>query len=79
MSLPGSGCCCGVIIGMVLAVVLAAAGTVAFYYWKNPGARQESVVSVEKTWENIKGAGDNAIKWAKETDVPNVSVPEKIR
>ena len=76
MSLPGSGCCCGVIVGLVLAVVLAAVGTLAFYYWKNPEACKESVASVEKAWKNIKAAGDSVIEWAKETDVPEVSVPK---
>jgi hypothetical protein len=73
MSLPGSGCCCGVIVGFILAVVLAVTGTVVIYYWMNPAALKESAVTVEKVWNDVKKAGDSVVDWAKEAEVPEIS------
>ena len=74
MSLPGSGCCCGVIVGMVLAVLLAVTGTVAVYCWMNPEARRAGVSTVEKTWDSIKRFGDDMIGQVKSE---SVSVPRE--
>ena len=76
MSLPGSGCCCGVIVGMVLAVLLAVAGTVAVYCWINPDARKSGVSTVEKSWNSFKDFGDDLIAKARKAPVPEIPKPE---
>ena len=80
MSLPGSGCCCGIIVGMFFAVLLAVTGTVAVYCWMNPEARRSGVSSVEKAWTEFKAYGDKWIVRAKDTDakIPEPEIKIKI-
>ena len=72
MSLPGSGCCCGIIAGLSLSLCLGVVGTVAFYFWKNPEARQNTVNMIEKNWDNLKtltDLGGKLVESAKEVEI----------
>ena len=76
MSLPGSGCCCGVIVGMVLAVLIAGVGTIAVYCWINPEARKSGMSSIERVWSNVKAGGDKLILQAKDVKTPQIPEPD---
>lgn len=76
MGLPGSGCCCGIIVGMVFAVLIAAVGTIAVYCWVNPEARKSGMSSVERIWQNVKAGGDKLILQAKDIETPKIPEPE---
>lgn len=76
MSLPGSGCCCGMIVGIVLTVLIAVTGTIAVYCWLNPEARKSGISSVENVWKNIKSGGDKLILQAKDVETPQIPEPE---
>ena len=75
MRLPGSGCCCGVIVGTVLSLFIAGAGTVAVYCWLNPEARKSAIRMIEKQWSNVKDFGDDVVDEIKDIDVPRSSEP----
>ena len=75
MSLPGSGCCCGIIAGMFLSVLLAVTGTVAVYCWMNPEARRSGVSAIEKVWDSVKSGGDKLIREVKDVKPPQMSEP----
>lgn len=76
MSLPGSGCCCGIIAGMFLAVLIAVVGTIAVYCWLKPEARKSGISSVERVWNNVKSGGDKLIMQAKDVKTPQIPEPE---
>ncbi len=76
MSLPGSGCCCGIIVGIVLTVFVAVIGTIAVYCWINPEARKSGMSSVENVWKNVKSGGDKLILQAKGEGTPQIPEPE---
>lgn len=65
MKIPGLGCCCGVIVGIVLAILLCCAAAFGVYCWFNPSARRTAVNAVEKKWDKVKNEGDGLIDKAK--------------
>lgn len=65
MKIPGLGCCCGVIVGIVLTVFICCAAAFGLYCWFNPNARNKAVVVVENKWDKVKDEGDNLIDKAK--------------
>lgn len=74
MGLPGAGCCCGVIVGMILAVLLSCAAAFGIYCYFNPEARETTVVVIEKKWDKVKSGGDEIIDKAKSLPAePDVS------
>ena len=75
MSLPGSGCCCGVIVGTVLSLLIAGIGTIAVYCWFNPDARKSAIQTVEKQWSKVKDFGDDVVDEIKDIDTPRSSEP----
>ena len=76
MGLPGAGCCCGIIVGMALAVLLSCAAAFGIYCYFNPEARETTVVVIEKKWEKVKSGGDEIIDKAKslpaEPELPEI-------
>lgn len=76
MSLPGSGCCCGLIAGIILTLLVAVTGTVAVYCWLNPEARKSGVSAVEKGWQDFKDFGDDLISGAKDAEIPPPPEPK---
>ena len=77
MGLPGAGCCCGIIVGMVLAVLLSCAAAFGIYCYFNPEARESTVNVIEKKWDKVKSGGDEMIDKAKslpaEPGLPEIS------
>lgn len=76
MKLPGSGCCCGVIVGLFFSILLVVVGTIAVFCWFNPEARKSGISVIEKTWNEIKDMGDDFVGKFPKVKVPEVSVPE---
>ncbi|MBR7104555.1 MAG: hypothetical protein IKC65_06405 [Lentisphaeria bacterium] len=76
MSLPGSGCCCGIVAGIVVSIITAVIGTIAVYCWFNPEARKSGVAVVEKQWESFKDFGDEVIDNVKEKEPPRIPEPK---
>ncbi|MBQ9502997.1 MAG: hypothetical protein IJU70_12645 [Lentisphaeria bacterium] len=70
MSLPGSGCCCGIIVGIVLALLMAAGGTIAVYCWRNPEARRSGISALEGSWKKFKDFGDGIVYGVREIEPP---------
>lgn len=54
-------CCCGMLVGFVLAAVCGAAIYYYCYCKEHPGAAEEGMTKVEKSWEKTKNAGDKVI------------------
>ena len=76
MSLPGSGCCCGIIVGIFFSILLAVVGTIAVFCWFNPEARDNGISVIEKTWDKVKSAGDELIGTVPKVEVPKVEMPK---
>ena len=76
MSLPGSGCCCGVVAGIILSLVTAVLGTVVVYCWFHPEAKKAGVAVVEKQWDHFKDFGDGVIEGVKDADPPKIPEPK---
>ena len=76
MSFPGSGCCCGIIVGVFFSILLAVVGTIAVFCWFNPEARSNGISVIEKAWSEIKSTGDKLIGTVPEVEVPKVEVPK---
>ncbi len=57
-----NGCCCGTLIGFLLAVILAAAAVFGIWCWVDPEAKNSSTEFIEKKWQDIKGSGDAAVE-----------------
>ena len=53
MKVPGLGCCCGVIVGIVLTVFILCAAAFGVYCYFNPEARNSAVNVVEKKWDKV--------------------------
>lgn len=70
MKIPGLGCCCGVITGIVLTLVILCAAAFGVYCYFNPKARDSAVVAVEKKWDKVKNEGDELIDKAKRIPPP---------
>ena len=67
MSLPGSGCCCGIIAGIFLSVVAAGAIALAVFLWQKPEAKESGIAKIEKKWDDFKRGGDEIIDKVKDT------------
>ena len=76
MSLPGSGCCCGIIVGIVLVLLAAAGGTVAIYCWKNPEARKSGITALEGGWQKVKDFGDGIVYGVRDAELPPPPEPK---
>ena len=70
MSLPGSGCCCGVIVGIVFSLIMSVLATVGIYCWVNPEARQRGMEAVAEGWDDFKDFGDSIIKKTNKAELP---------
>jgi len=72
-------CCCGVVAGFVLAMILSA-GLYWYLYAKNdPEAAAENIEEVEEKWENIKDGGDEVIKKVKKVSSYTPTGTKKIK
>ena len=78
MKIPGLGCCCGVIVGIILTVLICCAAAFGVYCWFNPEARNSAVGVVEKKWDKVKDGGDELIDKAKNLPPPEPKMPEVI-
>ena len=76
MKIPGLGCCCGVIVGIVLSILILCAAAFGVYCYFNPEARNSAVVVVEKKWDQVKNEGEELIEKAKKTPPPEPTVKE---
>lgn len=78
MKIPGLGCCCGVIAGIVFAIFICCAAAFGLYCWFNPSARNQAVNVVEKKWNKVKDDGDGLIDKARgvpqEPETPKVGI-----
>ena len=74
MNCGNSGCCCGIIIGFVLAILLLCAAGFGVYCWFVPEARNNSLSKVESTWSHVKEGGDAMIEKAREASEPGKPV-----
>ena len=59
------GCCCGIIVGFLLAILLVCAAGFGIYCWFVPEARNDSLNRVEATWSQVKEGGDAMIEKAR--------------
>ena len=75
MSLPGSGCCCGIIVGIVLVLLAAAGGTVAIYCWKNPEARKSGITALEGLF-HAKGVKCFLVYGVRDAELPPPPEPK---
>ena len=73
MSCGTSGCCLGLILGFITAIVLAVAAAFGVYCYFTPGAREQSREIIERKWSDIKSGGDKLIEKAGTTE-PDVNV-----
>lgn len=64
MSCGTSGCCLGLILGFITAIVLAVAAAFGVYCYFTPGAREQSREIIERKWSDIKSGGDKLIEKA---------------
>lgn len=67
MKIPGLGCCCGIIAGVVLTVVILCAAAFGIYCYFNPKARNSAVNAVEEKWDKVKDSGDELIEKARKS------------
>ena len=65
MKIPGLGCCCGVIVGIVLVILVCCAAAFGVYCYFNPEVRDSAVDVVEEKWDKVKDNGDELINKAK--------------
>ena len=72
-------CCCGVVAGFVLAMILSAALCWYFYAKNDPEAAAENIEEVEEKWENIKNGGDEVIKKVKKASSYAPKETQKIK
>ena len=72
-------CCCGVVIGFVLAMILSAALCWYFYAKNDPEAAADNIEEVEEKWENIKNGGDEVIKKVKKASSCAPKETQKIK
>ena len=70
MNCGNSGCCCGIIVGFVLAILLLCAAGFGIYCWFVPEARNNSLINVETTWTQVKEGGDAMIEKARVASDP---------
>ena len=62
MSCGTSGCCLGLILGFITAIVLAVAAAFGIYCYFTPSAREQSREIIERKWNDIKSGGDKLIE-----------------
>ena len=62
MSCGTSGCCLGLVLGFITAIVLAVAAAFGIYCYFTPGAREQSREIIERKWNDIKSGGDRLIE-----------------
>ena len=72
-------CCCGVVIGFVLAMILSAALCWYFYAKNDPEAAADNIEEVEEKWENIKNGGDEVIRQVKKASSCAPTGTQKIK
>ena len=65
MKVPGLGCCCGVIVGIALTILILCAAAFGMYCYFNPEARNTAVNAVEQKWDKVKNEGDELIDKAR--------------
>ncbi len=63
-----TGCCCGVIVGCVLAVILLGLAAMGLYFYFNPEARQQGVSAAESAWGQVKTGVDSGIEKVKQEE-----------
>lgn len=72
-------CCCGIIAGFMLAVLLTA-GAAGAYLWYKPEARQQLCTMVKKQWQDFRmeksqpaGSGNPGSR------EPEISAPSQVK
>ena len=58
------GCCCGVIAGFILALLVGAAATLGIYCHVNPDAKEKCIMY----WEKVKNGGDQLVRQLPESE-----------
>lgn len=59
MSLSSIGCCCGLIVGFIVSTIIAIVVGVGIYFYLSPEAKNNSVKTIEKSWDNFKSASED--------------------
>ena len=76
MSCGSVGCCCGIIVGFVLALVLSAAAAFGIYCYFTPEAREQGKTVLVNTWNDFKTGGDQLVEKVNREDAPASVVEE---
>lgn len=61
----GTGCCCGIVCGCLLTILLVAGLGLGLYFWLFPEARNESITEIETVWGKVKSDVDAGLEKAK--------------
>ena len=56
-----NGCCCGVVIGFIAALLVIAAIGFGIYCWNNPEAKESSIEIIDRQWHSVKSGIDSGI------------------
>ena len=72
------GCCCGIVVGFLLALVLMAAAGFGIYCYFTPEARDQGRAVLEVKWNEIKSGGDQLVEKVGGDDgsMPKIAEPE---
>lgn len=62
MSCGTSGCCLGLILGFIAAIVIAVAAAFGIYCYFTPSAREQGREIIKGKWEKVKSDGDRLIE-----------------
>ena len=73
MSMSSIGCCCGIIVGFIVATFIAIAIGLGVYFYVNPEAKKSSVKKIEKIWDEVKDSSEDLFDEITSTNVkPNL-------
>ena len=69
-------CGCGILVGILLALLVCAGVWYFFYCRRNPDNAEHHFEKVEQSWDNVKHSGDKGLLIVKENFTGKKSVPE---
>ncbi len=80
MSCGSIGCCCGIIVGFILALLLSAAAAFGIYCYFTPEAREQGRAVLVMKWSEFKDSGDQLVEKVGRSEevVPVAEEPEVV-